>query len=176
MRTPANDPDLLLWIHAVEVDSFLLAYRTYAAGLSRADADRYVAEMAPRRRAGRAAARDGAAVGWASCATTCARCAGCDVTPAAVDGLRVVLFPPMHLAYRPLWAIPTTAAIAILPGVRAAACTASRGSRRAALPVRDGGVRAQPGAEPGDSDAAGGAESARASARARRRVTGYDGQ
>ena len=37
-------------------------------------------------------------------------------TPAAFDGLRVVLFPPMHLKYRPLWAIPTTAAIAILPG------------------------------------------------------------
>ena len=37
-------------------------------------------------------------------------------TPAAFDGLRVVLFPPMDLKYRPLWAIPTTAAIAILPG------------------------------------------------------------
>ena len=32
------------------------------------------------------------------------------------DGLRIVLFPPMRLPYRPLWAIPTTAAIAILPG------------------------------------------------------------
>ena len=31
----ANDPDLLLWIHAVEVESFLLAYRTYAGRLSR---------------------------------------------------------------------------------------------------------------------------------------------
>jgi uncharacterized protein (DUF2236 family) len=40
---------------------------------------------------------------------------GLQVTPAARDGLRVILFPPMHLAYRPLWAIPTTAAVAILP-------------------------------------------------------------
>ncbi|HEX5586086.1 MAG TPA: oxygenase MpaB family protein, partial [Acidimicrobiia bacterium] len=40
-----NEPELLLWIHAVEVDSFLLAYRTYAGHLSRADGDRYVAEM-----------------------------------------------------------------------------------------------------------------------------------
>ena len=41
---------------------------------------------------------------------------GLQVTPAAMDGLRVVMFPPMSLRYRPLWAIPTTAAIAILPG------------------------------------------------------------
>jgi hypothetical protein len=36
-------------------------------------------------------------------------------TPAAFDGLRVVLFPPMPPQYRPLWVIPATAAIAILP-------------------------------------------------------------
>ena len=35
--------------------------------------------------------------------------------PPAFEGLRVVLFPPMDLKYRPLWAIPTTAAVAILP-------------------------------------------------------------
>jgi hypothetical protein len=29
--------------------------------------------------------------------------------------LRVILFPPMHPALRPLWAVPTTAAVAILP-------------------------------------------------------------
>ena len=42
----ANDPDLLLWIHAVEVESFLLVYRTYAGRVTTADADRYVTEMA----------------------------------------------------------------------------------------------------------------------------------
>ena len=100
---------------------------------------------------------------------------GLAITPAAVDGLRVVLFPPMHLAYRPLWAIPTTAAIAILPSY------ARQLYRIPWFPpvgaARTGcGVRAQPGAEPGDPDAAGGARSARASARARRRVTGYGGR
>ena len=30
----ARDPDLLLWIHAVEVESFLLAYRTYAGRIT----------------------------------------------------------------------------------------------------------------------------------------------
>jgi uncharacterized protein (DUF2236 family) len=43
----ANDPDLLLWIHAVEMESFLLAYRTYAGRVSEDDADRYVSEMPP---------------------------------------------------------------------------------------------------------------------------------
>src|SRR3954454_8464321 len=42
----ADDPDLLLWIHAVEVESFVVAYRAYAGRLSDADTDRYVAEMA----------------------------------------------------------------------------------------------------------------------------------
>jgi len=40
----AGEHDLLRWIHAVEVDSYLEAYRAYAGGLSDADADRYVAE------------------------------------------------------------------------------------------------------------------------------------
>jgi uncharacterized protein (DUF2236 family) len=42
----ASDPDLLLWVHAAEVDSFLECYRRYAGGLSDEDADRYVGEMA----------------------------------------------------------------------------------------------------------------------------------
>ena len=40
---------------------------------------------------------------------------GLQASRAAFDGLRVIMFPPMDLKYRPLWAIPTTAAIAILP-------------------------------------------------------------
>jgi uncharacterized protein (DUF2236 family) len=43
----ANDPLLLAWVHNVEVDSFLAAYRRYGARpLAPADADRYVSEMA----------------------------------------------------------------------------------------------------------------------------------
>jgi uncharacterized protein (DUF2236 family) len=45
-RYEATDPALLAWVHNVEVDSFLTAYRRYGPGLSDADADRYVAEMA----------------------------------------------------------------------------------------------------------------------------------
>src|SRR3954454_13396289 len=106
-----SDPDLLLWIHAVEVDSFLLAYRTYAGRISDADGDRYVAEMA------RVAEMVELPPGRAPQSQTELReylgsVTGLRVTPAAIDGLRVVMFPPMSLRYRPLWAIPTTAAIA----------------------------------------------------------------
>jgi uncharacterized protein (DUF2236 family) len=131
-----NDPDLLLWIHAVELESFVLAYRTYAGRLSDADADRYVQEMArvaemvelPAAMAPRSMAE----------VTDYLRSVrGLQVTAAARDGLRVIMFPPMSLRFRPLWAIPTTAAVAILP----------RYARRmyripwfppAALPVRAG--------------------------------------
>lgn len=111
----ADDPDLLLWIHAVEVESFLLAYRTYAGRLDRADGDRYVAEMA------RAAELLGLPAAMAprterDLADYLQSVRGLRVTPAARDGLRVVSFPPMRLPYRPLWAIPTAAAVAILPG------------------------------------------------------------
>jgi uncharacterized protein (DUF2236 family) len=109
-----SDPDLLLWIHAVEVESFILAYRTYAGGLSRAEADRYVVEM------GRVAEMVELPAAMVPQSEGEVReylrsVRGLCITPAARDGLRVILFPPMHLAYRPLWAIPTTAAIAILP-------------------------------------------------------------
>ena len=43
----ANDPHLLTWVHHTLVDSFLRSYRRYGGrALSRADADRYVDEMA----------------------------------------------------------------------------------------------------------------------------------
>jgi len=111
----ANDPDLVLWIHAVEVESFLLAYRTYAGRVSAADGDRYVAEMARVAEMvelppGRAPRSEGELRDYLRSVR------GLRATRAAFEGLRVVLFPPMDLKYRPLWAIPTTAAIAILPG------------------------------------------------------------
>src|SRR3954453_976458 len=109
-----SDPDLLLWIHAVEVESFLLAYRTYAGRISDADADRYVAEMA--RVAEMVELPPGRAPQTEADLHEYLRSVrGLRATPAAFEGLRVVCSPPMNLRYRPLWAIPTTAAIAILP-------------------------------------------------------------
>jgi uncharacterized protein (DUF2236 family) len=44
----ANDPHLLLWVHCAEIYMFLGAYRRFGSRrLSDAEADRYVAEMAP---------------------------------------------------------------------------------------------------------------------------------
>src|SRR5262249_12467776 len=45
-RYTASDPDTLLWVHCVEVHSFLAAYRAYARPLSVADQDRYFEESA----------------------------------------------------------------------------------------------------------------------------------
>jgi uncharacterized protein (DUF2236 family) len=41
----ANDPDLLLWVHAALVDSVLAAAGHYGTPVSAADKDRYVSEM-----------------------------------------------------------------------------------------------------------------------------------
>ena len=109
----ADDPELLAWVHNVEVHSFLTAYRAYAGRLPDTDADRYVAEMV-------AAAE---LVGLAPAAVphdvahlrAALRAAPLDLSPAARQGLRVVLAPPMPLALRPLWAIPMAATVAILP-------------------------------------------------------------
>ena len=40
----ADDPETQVWVHAVEWHSFMVAYRTYAGGLSDAEQDRYLAE------------------------------------------------------------------------------------------------------------------------------------
>jgi uncharacterized protein (DUF2236 family) len=113
----ADDPDLLLWVHAVEVHSVVVTYRRYAARLSDADADRYVDEMAvvaellglPPDMAPRsmAALRD--------------YLRGMDdqlqATPAARRAMRLIFAPPMPLALRPLWVVPATATVAVLPRV-----------------------------------------------------------
>ena len=43
----AEDPDLLLWVHAALVESIVTIVTRYGRGLSPEDGDRYVAEMVP---------------------------------------------------------------------------------------------------------------------------------
>ena len=43
----AEDPELLLWVHAALVESIATIVQRYGRGLDPADADRYVAEMVP---------------------------------------------------------------------------------------------------------------------------------
>jgi uncharacterized protein (DUF2236 family) len=112
----ASDPDLLLWIHAVEVHSFVAAYRAYAGRLGADDADRYVAEMV------RVAELVELPAGMAPRSMGELReylrgVPGLQMTPAAREGMRMIFFPPMPLALRPLWAIPAAATVAILPRI-----------------------------------------------------------
>jgi uncharacterized protein (DUF2236 family) len=112
----AGDPELLLWIHVVEVDSFVTAYRRYGGHLSDADADLYVKEMV------RAAELVG--LHEQDVPHTLFEIEeymrGVDnlcVTPAAREGLRFLLFPPAPALGRLAWAIPATAAVGILPPI-----------------------------------------------------------
>lgn len=110
----ADDPELLLWVHAVEVHSFLAAYRRYGGWLSRADADEYVAEMV------RAAELVGLIPHQVPATTDdlrsyFQRVSGLQLTPAARNAMGQIVSPRMPLALRPLWAVPTTAAVALLP-------------------------------------------------------------
>ncbi|MBA2273052.1 MAG: DUF2236 domain-containing protein [Actinobacteria bacterium] len=110
----ADDPDLLLWVHAVEVDSFLAAYRHYGGRLTPDEADRYVAEMV---RAAELVGLDAQSVP-ASAAELDAYLAGVTgllLTPAARQGMEVMLSPPLPLAARPLWKLIAAATVATMP-------------------------------------------------------------
>jgi uncharacterized protein (DUF2236 family) len=110
----ASDADLLLWIHAVEVESFIVAYRAYAGRLGDGDADRYVAEMATvAELVELPAAMAPRSMGELHEYLRGVR--GLRITPGARDGMRTILAPPMPIALRPLWLIPATATVAILP-------------------------------------------------------------
>jgi uncharacterized protein (DUF2236 family) len=113
----ASEPELLLWVHAAEVHSVVASYRRYAGRLSNADADRYVAEMA------QIPELLGLPEGMAPATMDGLRqyLRGMNdqlqVSPAATDALRTILAPPMPLAFRPLWIVPVTATVAVLPRV-----------------------------------------------------------
>jgi uncharacterized protein (DUF2236 family) len=113
----ADDPELLLWVHIVEVDSFLAAYRQYAGPVCAAEADRYVGEMVKAAELVGLHAEDVPKTVDALRAQLHRAYEGLALSPAAKEGLRYVLSPPMPLVARPLWAVPATAAVAILPDV-----------------------------------------------------------
>lgn len=108
----ANDPGLLAWVHHVEVESFLLAYRRLGPGLSDADADRYVEEMA----------RLGELIG-ASPVLKRARPLTewvlhhpeAHATPEARAAVRFLVGLPLPLVARPAYALFVGAAISLVP-------------------------------------------------------------
>ncbi len=111
----ADDPELLLWVHAAEVHSFLTAYRSYGGRLSDEDADAYVAEMV------RAAELIGLHAEDVPDSLGALReyLRGMNdelmPTAAAIEGMKFILNPPMPLVAKPLWATIAAATIAILP-------------------------------------------------------------
>lgn len=110
----ADDPDLLLWVHNVEVHSFLKSYRTYAASIDDRDADRYVKEMVRHAELVGLAAKD-VPQSANDLRDYLRSFEGLALTPPAREGVRYVLAPPMPVALRPLWTVAAAGAVALLP-------------------------------------------------------------
>ncbi len=107
----ADDPALLAWVHATEVDSFLAAFRRYGGGLTDAEADQYVAEMAM------VAIAFGADPVPTSVAELSAVLGSYPLHAShqARDATRFLLFPPLPLSVRTTYALIATAAVELLP-------------------------------------------------------------
>ncbi|HVM64042.1 MAG TPA: oxygenase MpaB family protein, partial [Acidimicrobiales bacterium] len=108
----ANDPELLAWVHHVEVQSFLLAYQRLGPGLSAADADRYVREMA----------RLGERMGVVAPMTTADALHAWvrdhpeqRATAEARAAVRFLILAPLPLAARAPYAVLLAAAISLVP-------------------------------------------------------------
>ena len=111
----ASDPELLLWVHATAVDSFLTAYRRYGGWLSNAEADRYVAEQV--------IAAELVGIDPADAPGTTGELAeylagytGLRLTKGAKDGMEMILFdPPIPDWLRPAWLGVAASIVSILP-------------------------------------------------------------
>lgn len=111
----ADDPTLLLWIHATLVESFIAAYRRFVGPLGERDADRYVAEMVRQAElVGLAAAGvPGSELGNLEFIDSCR--SELMVTQAALEAVDTVLHPPLPPSRRPVWWAAGQAALSIMP-------------------------------------------------------------
>jgi uncharacterized protein (DUF2236 family) len=114
----ADDPALLAWVHATEVDSFWRAYRRYGGGpgehrVPRSEADRYVAEMAV------VARRIGVPDPPVSAAELREYLVEMRpvlrATPETHDAVRFLLHPPTPRAARPAYLLVAGGAVGLLP-------------------------------------------------------------
>ncbi|HET7398171.1 MAG TPA: oxygenase MpaB family protein [Intrasporangium sp.] len=111
----ASDPDLLLWVHVAEIDSFLRAYQAFGARpLTAQEADTYVAQ------AGVAAARLGVLDPPRSVAALTGTLADyrprLEATAAAREAARFLLLdPPLPLLARPGYATLAAGGVSLLP-------------------------------------------------------------
>ena len=125
----ADDPELLLWIHCTEVHSFMTGYHYFGRRLDGPEIDRYIEEMV---RAAELVGLHGTEVPqdrWEL--TDYLRGQELVASPVAKDALRFILFPPVvwpggrypdvpggrlfEIPGRVGWAVPSAAAVAVLP-------------------------------------------------------------
>jgi uncharacterized protein (DUF2236 family) len=99
----AEDPALLLWVHAAMVESIVTMVRRYGRGLDGGEADRYVAEMVPFAEIVGVPASDVPST-VAALSDYIESVELRRVTPAARDAIAVVLDPPdLDPGFRELW-------------------------------------------------------------------------
>jgi uncharacterized protein (DUF2236 family) len=111
----ADDPTLLLWVHAVLIDSFVTAYVRLCRPLSDGDRDRYVAEMVRQAELVGLPAADVPASWQANVDFLDSLHGELRATPAAHRALRTVLRPPLPAWRRPFWSMIAAAALSITP-------------------------------------------------------------
>ena len=111
----AEDPDLLLWVHAGMVDSIVHVVQRYGRSLDAADADRYVAEMVRFAEIiGVPASRIPASVDALSQYLESVELR--QATPAALEAIGIVLDPPgLDTDTRELWHDLGRVAVGTLP-------------------------------------------------------------
>jgi uncharacterized protein (DUF2236 family) len=111
----ADDPELLLWVHVAEIDSFLTAQQAFGIHpLNDAEADTYVAQTAVA--ATRLGVRDAPMTVAALRGTIERFRPDLAVTPPALDAARLVLRePPLAWWGRPVYGCVATAAVSTLP-------------------------------------------------------------
>jgi uncharacterized protein (DUF2236 family) len=111
----AEDPDLLLWVHAGMVDSIVHVVQRYGRGLDGAEADRYVAEMVSfAEMVGVPKEQVPASV--LALSKYIESVGLLQATPAAREAIDVVLHPPdLHEELRELWHDLGQVAIGTLP-------------------------------------------------------------
>ncbi|GCD90821.1 oxygenase MpaB family protein [Nocardioides sp. LS1] len=111
----ASDPHLLAWVHAAEVESFLIAHQVYGRHpLDQAERDTYVAQAAEVAR--RLGVVDPPTTEAELAAVMAAFRPELRGTPAAREAVaHVVLKPPLPLAARAPYAVLVAAAIGLMP-------------------------------------------------------------
>lgn len=111
----ADDPTLLLWVHAVLIDSFVTAYDRLCRPLPEAERDRYVAEMVRQAELVGLAAGDVPASWRGNVDFLASLHRELQVTPAAEMALQTILHPPLPAWRRPFWSMIAAAALSISP-------------------------------------------------------------